>query len=288
MKGPHTKDEHYVYGKPSPINQPYPAYYNSSWYHRKPPRRYLSDMIWFMDDGSSYTIDNRPADPNAKINRSLSRVNILNIETIAVHSLRIKLYGPTEEDDIDLTLEIGNTYDIMYVTEGGLKVARGVLKIIDSSIPDTCTRYIGEFNPTINTAYIGLDCSTEGHSDKRKIYIASIRNIQKVEEDTEDMVAINDPTDSEKLDSIMKLLPSMDSKLDQLICKLFAHDKNITTRLENMDPNQKIDYISAILEKVIGLDKIIFDNITDESGKILDNGVVIISTIEDKEKLNKK
>ena len=260
-KGPHSRDDHYVYGKPSPIRQPYPAYYNSSWYHRKPPRRFLSDMIWFMDDGSSYTIDNRPSDPNAKINRSLSKVNIINIETVAVHSLRIKLYGATEEDDIDLTLELGKKYDVMYVTEGGLTVARGTLKIIDSAIPDTCTRYIGEFNSLVNTAYIGMDCSTEGNSDKRKIYIASIRAIQEViDEETEQLIAENDLTDSEKLDYVVSLLPGMDEKLNKLLNKLAIHDKHIAGKLDNMNLIEKIDYLNQTLEQSLAGVTIYGDN----------------------------
>ena len=252
-KGPHTRDDHYVYGKPIPIRQPYPAYYNSSWYHRRPPRRFLSDMLWFLDDGSSYTIDNRPSDPNAKINRSLSKVNIINIETVAIHSLRIKLYGATEEDDTDLTLELGKKYDIMYVTEGGLTVARGILKVIDSAIPDTCTRYIGEFNSLVNSAYIGMDCSTEGNSDKRKIYIASIRAIQEViDEETEQLIAENDLTDSEKLDYMMSLLPGVDEKLNKLLNKLAVHDKHISGKLDSMNLIEKIDYLNNLLENNSG------------------------------------
>ena len=256
MPGPYIKDSHYVYGKP--LQQPYPAYYNSSWYHRKPPRRYLSDMLWFLDDGSAYTIDNRPSDPNERVNRSLKNINVLNIETVAMHSLRIKLYGPTEEEDIDLILEIGKMYDIMYVTEGGLKIAHGVLKLIDSTIPDTCTRYIGEFNSTVNTAWIALDCSTVGKSDKRKIYIASIRFIQEVEdpEYNELSVELEDMSDSQKLNEILEQLPILNTKLDKILLNLFKHDSDIKFKLDKMNPAEKLNFIISYLSGEEFTDKI--------------------------------
>lgn len=259
MPGPYPRDDHYVYGKPLPLRQPYPAYYNSSWYHRRPPRRYLSDMMWFLDDGAAYTIDNKPADPNDRISRSDKITRILNIETVAVHSLRIKLYGPTEEEDTDLILEIGQMYDIMYVTEGGLKVAHGVLKLIDSTIPDTCVRYIGEFNSTVNTAWIAMDCSTLGHSDKRKIYIASIRGIQKVEDENYVPMEVDasDLTDSQKLDTLVDYIPTLDHKIDQHIADEAAHHAEeadqfaqLMAKLGEMPYDDKVNYL---YDKMMGM-----------------------------------
>ena len=246
MPGPYIKDSHYVYGKP--LQQPYPAYYNSCWYHRNPPRRYLSDMLWFLDDGTSYTLDNKPAGPNDRVNRGLSNYAILNIETVATRSLRIKLYALKEEDDIDITLEIGKMYDIIYVTEGGLKLAHGILKLIDETIPDTCTRYI---DGTPNTAWIAMDCSTTGVSDKRKIYVASIRNIQEVtdEDYITPVIDTDSLTDSQKLDAMVDTLGVMNSKLDKIITDLFKHDSDIKSKLDKMKLPDKLDYIMNVLTR---------------------------------------
>jgi len=203
-------------------------------------------MLWFLDDGSAYVIDNKPADPDSPVVRSPKIANIINIETVSVHSLRIKLYALNPDEDTDITLEIGETYDIMYITEGGLKVARGTLKLIDTTIPDTCVRYIGEFNETVNTAWIGLDCSTEGHSDKRKIYIASIRAIQKVENEddyTPLETSYDDLSVTGKLNVILDLLPGMDNKLSQIISNLYKHDRDIKAKLNNMTCAEKLQYI---------------------------------------------
>lgn len=245
MPGPYIQDGHYVYG--NALNQPYPAYYNSSWYHREPPRRSLSSLLEFYDDGSAYVCDNTPGNVKDAPIRSTIASNIINIETLAFRSLRVKLYALKEEDDIDIILEIGKTYAVTYLTEGGLKVASGALKIIDSTIPDVCTRYIGEFNETVATAWIGLDCSKVGHSDKRKIFIASIRGIEEVPVDDPDYVVptieSDELTDSQKLNTILETLPDFNHKLDTLLVKVAENDETIIEKLDDMNPTEKLDYL---------------------------------------------
>ena len=251
MPGPYIQDGHYVYG--NMLNQPYPPYYNSSWYHRQPPRRSLSSLLEFYDDGTAYLPDNIPGNVEFAPIRSPLASNIVNIETLAFRSLRIKLYAVKEEDDIDLVLELGKTYSVTYLTEGGLKVATGVLKLIDSTIPDTCTRYIGEFNETVATAWIGLDCSTTGKSDKRKIFIASIRTIEEVPEDDPNYVPptvdSDGLTDSQKLNTILELFTRCGNKLDLILSKVENPDNaSIAKKLEDMDPTEKLEYLITLID----------------------------------------
>lgn len=230
----------------------------------QPPRRSLSSLLEFYDDGSAYLPDNTPGNVEFAPIRSPLASNIVNIETLAFRSLRIKLYAVKEEDDIDLVLELGKTYSATYLTEGGLKVATGVLKLIDSTIPDTCTRYIGEFNETVATAWIGLDCSTTGKSDKRKIFIASIRAIEEVPEDDPNYVPPTiEPaglTDSQKLNNILEMLPRCNEKLTEILSKVEAADtSSVIDKLEDMDPTEKLEYLI----------------------ELIDNGAVIIKDISD-------
>ena len=242
------RDDHYLYG--TALRQPYPAYYNNMWYHRPPPRRFLSDMLWFYDDGSYYILDNKPADPSSPVVRSARVAGIVNIETVLCRSLRIKLYGVKEEDDVDLTLELGKGYSVTYITEGGLKVAKGVLKVIDSSIPDTCVRYIGEFNETTITSWIGLDCSTTGNSDKRKIFIASIRAIEEVSDDPDYQAPEVNPEDmsyTQRLTYLINSIPDIKKALNKILCKVRDNDQ-IMTKLKNIEENELADIMIQDLE----------------------------------------
>lgn len=248
---PFPRDDHYLYG--SAHIQPYPAYYNSVWFRRKPPRRDLGSLMAFCDDGSSYIPDWEPADPNEPINRSKAVNSLINIETIGWHTIRIKLYALEEENDTDIILEIGKGYAITYITEGGLKVANGILRAIDTSIPDTCTRYIGEFNTAAITAWIAMDCSTTGKSDKRKIYIASIRAIQEIDMSDPDYAPLEvDPeamSNSRKLSYLVSKVPEFMNKIDTILLKVVDNDE-IITKLNEMDPNEKLDYIIKLLDKI--------------------------------------
>ena len=252
MPGPYIQDGHYMYG--NALRQPYPPYYNGSWYHRNPPRRSLASLLEFFDDGTAYFPDNISGNIENPPVRSAIVSNIINIETLAFRSLRIKLYAVKEEDDIDIILEVGKTYSVTYLSEGGLKVATGMLKLIDSTIPDTCTRYIGEFNETVATAWIGLDCSTTGKSDKRKIFIASIRAIEEVPEDDPDYVPPTiEPdglTDSQKLNTILEMLPSCNNKLTKILSKVNDPDLvSVMNKLSDMVPTEKLEYLIELIKK---------------------------------------
>lgn len=260
MPGPYPRDSHYVYG--SMHMQPFPAYYNSAWFKRHPPRRDLGSLMMFCDDGSSYIPDWRPMDPNEPINRSPAVNRIINIETIAWHTIRIKLYALEEKDDTDIILEIGKGYAITYVTEGGLKIANGILRVLDSTIPDTCTRYIGEFNTAATTAWLGIDCSTTGKSDKRKIFIASIRAIEEIDMSDPDYVPMEvDPetmNNSRKLSYLVSKMPELESKLDQILVKV-TDNKEVLSQFSNMDMVDKIDYLISTLDKQVAEGVVITD-----------------------------
>ncbi len=127
--------------------------------------------------------------------------NVINIETSVVKTLNVTIYGTSPEQDKTVEMRTGNRYAITYITEHGLITSIGRLEVISDSVPDTCTRYINTNNmAAASTAYIGVDCSTEGNSDKRKIYIATIRYIQPIEdtkvedENTEPKEEVNDET----------------------------------------------------------------------------------------------
>lgn len=127
-----------------------------------------------------------PFGPNGIIRDPLVN-NIVNIETKVVKTIQVTLYGTSKEMDKTVNMKVGGRYLITYITEHGIVASAGLLELISDSVPDACTRYINSNNmAAVSTAYIGMDCSTEGHSDKRKIYIATIRNIE-VLEDTDEL-----------------------------------------------------------------------------------------------------
>lgn len=110
--------------------------------------------------------------------------NVVNIETSVVKTLKVTIYGITQDQDKTVEMKTGNRYAITYITEHGLITSVGRLELISDSVPDECTRYISSANmAAASTAYIGMDCSTEGNSDKRKIYISTIRYIQVIDDD---------------------------------------------------------------------------------------------------------
>ena len=113
--------------------------------------------------------------------------SVVNIETTVIKTLKITLYGNTTEKDKTVEMKTGSRYAVTYITEHGLVTSIGCLELISDSIPDECTRYINGTNvAAVSSAYIGLDCSTEGYSDKRKIYISTIRLVQELDDTTLD------------------------------------------------------------------------------------------------------
>lgn len=112
--------------------------------------------------------------------------NIINVESQLLITLKITLYGVKEEDDVTVILENGKQYKFTYVTEEGVKQITGILRYIDSSIPTSCIRYIGESNNVTDYAYIIVDGSSAGNSNIVKIFIRSLRGIEEIKEETTD------------------------------------------------------------------------------------------------------
>lgn len=151
-------------------------------------------------DDSSYdnkcNCDECPFNNNGLVRDPLM-FNVINIETSVIKTLNVTIYGTDPEQDKTIEMRVGNRYAITYITEHGLITSVGRLEVISDSVPDACTRYIGSNNmAAASTAYIGVDCSTEGNSDKRKIYIATIRYIQAIDDTTSDEVSKNTTTES--------------------------------------------------------------------------------------------
>ena len=134
--------------------------------------------------------------------------NVVNIETSVVKTLKVTIYGTSADKDKTVEMKVGNRYAITYITEHGMITSVGKLEIISDSVPDTCTRYLNAVNmAAVSSAYIGMDCSTECNSDKRKIYIGTIRYIQELDNDeaveTEEVKSLRDRL-NELLDAIEK------------------------------------------------------------------------------------
>lgn len=163
--------------------------------------------------------------------------NIINIETSIVKSIKVTLYGIKEEMDKTFDMKVGNRYAITYVTEQGLITSIGYLELISDSVPDECTRYInaGANMAAASTAYIGMDCSTEGHSDKRKIYIATIRYIQELESgetpDTPEVKSLRE--------RLQKLLDAIDN--GELVFCNHKNDNCCSNKSDSLDNDNKKD-----------------------------------------------
>ena len=114
---------------------------------------------------------------NCKIPDRMPVSNIINVESQLLITLKITLYGVSEEDDKTIILENGKEYIITYITEDGVRQITGVLRYIDYNIPTECVRYIGEYNTVTDQSYIIVDGSTAGYSNIVKIFIRSLRDI---------------------------------------------------------------------------------------------------------------
>lgn len=211
--GPYSTDGHYMYG--NTFVTPKPPYYDSIKHHHAPCIRKFP-IPPRGDDGCPYLPDD--SESNGEIIRNPLTYNLMNIETKLKYSLWIKLYGTKEDMDKELTLEIGKRYAITYLTERGIDIADGTLQVISPSIPDECRRYIGEYDDNAKSAYIGIDCSTTGKSDKRMIYIASIRYIEELEDGEDYDNPLNNPTDIEMMSDSQKLSAILELLRDNLPC----------------------------------------------------------------------
>lgn len=163
--------------------------------------------------------------------------NVVNIETSVVKTLKVTIYGTSSDQDKTVEMQVGNRYAVTYITEHGLITSVGRLEVISESVPDTCTRYINTNNmAAASTAYVGMDCSTEGNSDKRKIYIGTIRYIQELKEDNEEVEIIED-TKSLKT-QLQELLDAIE-KGELVSCKDCTNctNKNNTEHVDNESVN---------------------------------------------------
>ena len=133
---------------------------------------------------------------NCKIPDRMPVSNIINVESQLLITLKITLYGVSEEDDKTIILENGKEYIITYITEDGVRQITGVLRYIDYNIPTECVRYIGEYNTATDQSYIIVDGSTAGYSNIVKIFIRSLRDIVEVKKDED-----KDPDDTNKGDN---------------------------------------------------------------------------------------
>lgn len=137
------------------------------------------------DENSDDTCTDCPLCSNGIVRDPLI-YNVVNVETSIVKTLKVTLYGVSKDMDKTVEMKQGGRYAVTYITESGLITSVGYLELISDSVPDECTRYINSSSAaTASSAYIGMDCSTEGHSNRCKIYIATIRSIQDLNDDEE-------------------------------------------------------------------------------------------------------
>ena len=242
-RGPYILDGHYMYGNTMMEHRPIP-YYNSTRWHKKPGLR--------DSEASAYGIT-----------RSSLLSNFVDIETSIEKILNVTIYGINESMDVTVQMHVGNRYAITYVTESGLKTAIGYLKVISDGIPDECMRYIGKYNAVATAAYIGLDCSAEGLSDKRMIYIATIRGITElgegeayVEPETDD----SDLSDTQKLLKILGILAEIrsferndaeDEYAEQIMAKLSEMDDVLGAIKTNTD--NTLIALDGIIDKLANI-----------------------------------
>lgn len=230
----------FLYGA-SDINQPCMPCYDKSFHHKI---HGLRDFPYnsIRDDGVPY----RAYIPQPKccakcnkcngINRNLLITNFVNIETSINKILTVKLYGINKSDDKTIKMTIGSKYCITYLTENGLVTATGILKEISTGVPDECTRYIGNFSFASTAAWIAFDCSTDGTSDKRLVYIASIRYIEPLFDDTDDQFP--DMSPDEKLASIITKIDALTTAINEYKTALEESEQEETTEGETQQQDQ--------------------------------------------------
>lgn len=220
--GPYIVDGHYMYGNTYCIDQHKPPYYNTICHHVAPvlrgfPPRMIAnrhgDGVGYSEPESMGTTDS--SGTCTAVVRPSSMPNVVSVTAKKITTLRIKIWMANSKDDYYVDLEIGNRYAVTYLTPGGFDVADGYLTYIDSSISDDCTPYVGNYSEDVVQSYIGLDCSTTGKSDKRKIYLSSIRAIEALEadDDYEGMESDTVTTD-DRLDTVIKQINRMNCILE--------------------------------------------------------------------------
>ena len=244
-------DTHYYYGSEWYDKRPFG--YNWFPHHRAPiPRRYLmvpdeddlSNIVWKEDNETN-------TNKEFVINRSKL---VTALFTTMQKIVTVTVCGPKEEDDVSVDLIVGRKYGITYMTEAGLKVASGYLRLISDDVPDEKTEYVTRISDAARHAWIGLDCSTRGKSDTRKIWISSIREIKALEDD-EDYNGDNtqDLSDSQKLYNLLTMVTELyntcPEKLEAALLGIAENNAAITSAKEEII--QKIDDESTTIQSMI-------------------------------------
>ena len=213
MPGPYINKGNYVYGIALFNDPPLPGYDCNK--HRITNFR---DFPWnsMKDDGAPYRVFEEPSycltcNRCNKIQRNNLLFNIVNISSSIDKILTITLYGTSKNLDKTIKMKIGNKYCISYLTENGVQTVTGIFKELSPNMPDECVKYIGLYSSVTTAAYICLDCSTEGQSDKRLIYIASIRHIEELFDDENDRYK-----DLSQIEKIRLMVSDMTSTLDKI------------------------------------------------------------------------
>lgn len=224
MEGPYITRGHYQYGHTF-FDHEVP-HYNSTAHHTLAGNESGAVEIGFTDDtklGDSKPPFNVPS--------------VKQISSVMVKSFKIYIHGDTEIQDRAYTLSPGNRYVIMYITESGVCMADGYLEELGSSLPDKCDKYIGALDTSISEAYIVLDCSSRGKADRRRIYVANIRDIKPLEAN-EDYKKPEIPSDV-KTHSILE-------KLQTIIKDLEAGEIGVAYK----DLEDKIDLMGKKIENM--------------------------------------
>lgn len=178
---PYIINGHYMYG--NTFIQPRPPYYTCINHHKAPCIREMPGPTIYHDDGTPYEapVENG----TGELSRDKVAASVVNIETQLVKMLKITLYNIDRTKDITITMEIGKRYAVRYMTENGLQTADGYLRIISAGIPEECVKYIGNYTKEATQAYIGMDCSKKGVSERKLIYVHTIRYIEFLEDDAD-------------------------------------------------------------------------------------------------------
>lgn len=201
MEGPYLTRRAYMYGRTF-FDQEVPQY--AAVKHHNLPLRTDKKPYYPYDDGMDYQIDESPEGILTKEEiEALGLKSITELESRIKKTLVITIYGSSKEEDKTVELIENKKYSIVYITRFGMKKIEGKFRFISTSTPELSTKYINQDAASFAQSYIGIDCSKEGESDKRVIYINTIRDIKLIEEITIPQIAPGEGTNS-KLEEILK------------------------------------------------------------------------------------
>lgn len=173
-----------------------------------------------------------------RVNRFDIMNNLVNIQTYIDKVLTITLFGKRKELDKTVKMRIGKKYCVSYITENGMQTVKGIFKEVSQNVPDECTKYIGIYNALSTSAYIGMDCSTEGASDKRLIYISSIRYIEELFDNEQEPYV--DLSQEEKLNYLYTNISSALATLSEYIGAIGDNEEsNTNDQQENTQTNDE-------------------------------------------------